>query len=392
MSIFRKRKTTRIIVPPPTKQEIALQASQLEVAQAQLQAIQDQSTFQREQFDLLRPQVEQQVSDAQFAREQAEALAPLQQGLLEQELARIERGGAATPEQQRLIGEVTERAIASGESDIAAFQQRGLDLLANELAPSLGLRPGDSPIVDRGLRFSEEGLRLQASLAGNLRGAQAQAELNFPLAVQQLQSGATQFQQSFATQKQQFAESLRQRAFANRLNLTAGTGTSGLNLINVTNPNTAAALGSLQNLRLGSAKTTTSIRDPLGDIGKLISGAGSIAGIFSSREFKEAPDKHPRDSRHVDHEQMLEAVERLPVERWRYKPGLGLDDDEHVGPYAEDVHDTFRVGENRMIHPADANGIALSAIKGLAKKVRALEHAAQANNGDSSLDPAPVTG
>lgn len=376
--------TTQVNVPPPTAQETALQASQLEVSRAQLQAIQDQGAFQREQFDLLGPLVDQQVADAQAARERAEGLAPLQQNLLEQELARIERGGAATPEQQRLIGEVTDRAIASGESDIGAFQQRGLDLLANELAPSLGLRPSDSPIIDRGGRIAEEGLRLQSSLVSNLRGAQAQAELNFPLAVQQLQSSGTQFQQGLATQKQQFAEGLRQQAFINRLNLTSGTGGSGLNLIGATNPNTAASLGNLQQLRLGSAPQTTSTSGlGISGIGSVLSGAGAFGGlfgaggVFSSKEFKEAPDKHPRGSRYVDHERTLEAVERLPVERWRYKDGLGLGDHEHVGPYAEDVHDAFGVGNDWMIHPADAIGIGLSATKALAKKVRVLEHAAQ---------------
>ncbi len=274
--------TTQVNIPPATPQEQALQASQLEVAQAQLQAIQDQSVFQQEQFAALTPLIEGQIADAATARARAEELAPLQQQLLDAELERINRGGAATPEQQRLIGEVTERGIAGGESDIAAFQKRVLDQLANELAPSLGLRPSDSPIIDRGGRIAEEGLRLQSSLVNSLRGAQAQAELNFPLAIQQFQSGATQFQQGLAQQKEQFAQQLSQQAFANRLNLTGQAGSTGLGLISAANPQTASVLSSLGNLRAAGASQTSSTSDPFG-VGIQLIGAlgGGLTGLGS---------------------------------------------------------------------------------------------------------------
>ena len=78
--------------------------------------------------------------------------------------------------------------------------------------------------------------------------------------------------------------------------------------------------------------------------------------------------------RDITHEATLEKLEDLPVERWRYKDGLGLGDRDHLGPYAEDFRGTFGLGDGKTINIIDAIGIGLSATKGLAKKVKVLEH------------------
>ena len=98
----------------------------------------------------------------------------------------------------------------------------------------------------------------------------------------------------------------------------------------------AAVDGPLRSLRLGSGTKTTSglgLSDAVGiagGIGSLLSiptGAGSVLGLFSSsRRLK--TEKAP-----VDDQDVLEVVERMPVETWRYKDGLGLDSEKrHIGP------------------------------------------------------------
>ena len=77
--------------------------------------------------------------------------------------------------------------------------------------------------------------------------------------------------------------------------------------------------------------------------------------------------------RDITHEATLIKIEDLPVERWRYKEGLGLGDSDHIGPYAEDFKETFGVGDGVTINLLDAVGVGLSATKGLAKKVKKLE-------------------
>lgn len=64
-------------------------------------------------------------------------------------------------------------------------------------------------------------------------------------------------------------------------------------------------------------------------------GAGLTAyGMYSSTKTAKTPGEP------VKGEVALRGLESLPVESWRYKPGMG-DGGEHVGPYAEDVQKRF---------------------------------------------------
>lgn len=78
------------------------------------------------------------------------------------------------------------------------------------------------------------------------------------------------------------------------------------------------------------------------------------------------------DFEHVDADMILQRVEELTIQRWRYK-----DDPlaaKHIGPMAQDFEETFGLGSNpRHIDVVDAFGVALAAIQALAKRVRELE-------------------
>lgn len=110
---------------------------------------------------------------------------------------------------------------------------------------------------------------------------------------------------------------------------------------------------------------------------------GSVAGaalaspwlggaVFSDENMK--TDKAP-----VKDEAALQAIRKIPVSSWRYKPGTINDDAQHIGPMAQDVQaaagDAVAPG-GRMIDMISANGLNLSAIRALDKKVSKLEKGA----------------
>ena len=97
---------------------------------------------------------------------------------------------------------------------------------------------------------------------------------------------------------------------------------------------------------------------------------GTAAGLYagSSKKIKEGKSK-------VNDSDTLDKVKGLPVEKWKYKDGEG-DGGKHIGAYAEDVQAKFgnkAAPGGKMINLVSMHGIALSAIKGLAKQVSGLE-------------------
>ena len=371
---------TTVTPSKPSPEETELTKRQIQLAEFQLTELRAQRELQAAERERLEPFIarleELAPLQADFARQQLERagrLGPIEEELLNLELEHIRRGGAATEEEQALIDEAAARAIEQGESDIGRFQSETTERIAQELAPGLGLRPTDTPIQDRAGRIAAEATRQQGQLVSGVRQAQATAGLNFPLARQQLESAQTQFQQQLSQATGQFQQQLQQAAVLNRLRLFQAPQQLGLGLA------TGITLPSINFPRGQTSTTSGGGGIGLSGIGSILSGIGaigSIPGLFSgsSREFKEDPKPEGLGLRRVDHEKTLEVVESLPVERWRYKAEFE-DENEHVGPYAEDVHEAFKVGNTWMIHPADAVGIGLSATKGLALKVRRLEDA-----------------
>jgi hypothetical protein len=235
--------------------------------------------------------------------------------------------------------------------------------------------------------LAAEAARQRGGLSETIRGGEAAARLQFPLAQSQVTQAGALGQQNLAEATRQFQEQLRAQAFSNRLQ--AGATVSGLGL----------GLAGTQSLVLpgqpqgGISTTTTSggglglggIGQLAGGIGGLFTGIGALgpasasagfgggvtaAGLgalaFSSRELK--TDKAP-----VDEDKALEAVAELPVESWRYKPGLGLGDERHVGTYAEDFHEGLGLGDGVRLNLIDTTGVTFAAIKSLDKKVKRLE-------------------
>jgi len=360
--------TSTTVVQPsgPTKEELELTRKQIELSEFQLEELRAQRESQAQFAEDIGPLLDLQFEQAKLALEQQAQLAPVQEELLQLALEDLRRGGAASPEQIRLIEEAGGAALSRGEFDINRFQTEGLTSLREELAPALGLRPSDTPILDRGSRVAAEALRQKGQLSQGVRGAEATARLNFPLAQSQLLQSSALGQQQLQEAIRQFQSQLSQQAFANRLASTSTLGGLGLGLAGIPQPQ-------FPNFQQGFTQTTTSpgtgfgltqAAQLAGGVGSVLAGIGSLTG--SSRKMK-------HDKRPVDDELVLEKVSELPVEMWSYNPGLDEPGARHIGTYAEDFRDSFGLGDGKMLNLVDTTGVTMSAIKALDRKVKRLE-------------------
>ena len=295
--------TVAVTLPEPTAEEQRLLEINVALAESQLAALLAQGQFQAEQFELLgpvfdllagqigaeagamSPEEQEQLFRDQFdlERQAKETLDELLAG----ELERIRAGGSATPEQRELIEAAVEAGIEAGESDINQAMEQGLQMLSRELSPRLGLRPSDTPVVERGARIVSEGVRQKGQLQREMRGEQARMLLEYPLQSAQVYGNLAQQQQRLQEQTRQFQANLRQMAFNNRLALTGQVGTQGLQLASI--GNAVGALSAAQAPRLSQPTTTTdaqrnwevNTKSSGGFLGTAIQGlslAGKLAG------------------------------------------------------------------------------------------------------------------
>ncbi|UFM64247.1 tail fiber domain-containing protein [Paracoccus sp. MA] len=94
----------------------------------------------------------------------------------------------------------------------------------------------------------------------------------------------------------------------------------------------------------------------------LMGGLGTVAGMMlSSKDAK--TDKTP-----LPDGVALGAIRKMPVEKWRYKEGMG-DGQAHIGPYAEDFAAATGQGDGKTIDVISALGVTMGAIRDLDKKV-----------------------
>lgn len=99
----------------------------------------------------------------------------------------------------------------------------------------------------------------------------------------------------------------------------------------------------------------------LGNIG------GAALGAWLSDEDKKT-GKKPASGKKA-----RKAIDKMPVDRWRYKEGESFDEAEHIGPYAQDFAKETGVGDGRTINVIDAIGVNMAATKELSKEVRDLK-------------------
>ena len=239
---------------------------QQQIISEALQSWKDNQSFTAELNKLITPQQRAQAEAADFTR--AQRMGTMQDELLQMQLETARRGGAATPEQLALIKQAADAGIEAGNADIDLSTQRGIGLISDELANSRGLRLTDSPIMNEAGLLARSGADQKANLSRSLRANQANAALNYPLAVQGLQSQMNLSQQNIMQSASQFQAELRNKAYQNRLALTGQASNTGLGLASI---NAGAPSG-------GRDSTTTSTKGiGLQDYGAILSGIGALS-------------------------------------------------------------------------------------------------------------------
>lgn len=104
-------------------------------------------------------------------------------------------------------------------------------------------------------------------------------------------------------------------------------------------------------------------------LGGFFSAAGTLGGMLwgSSKDFKTEKEALPEGS-------ALGAIRDMPVESWRYRPGLfDGGKDAHVGPYAEDFKRVTGRGDGRTIPAQDAIGLVMGAMKDVDRELSSLK-------------------
>ena len=375
LDIFGKDEKQEKKARPLTPEEKKIVNQQIQMAELQLKAVQS-AMLGVNDTKTLQPILDSLMKDFKSASSGGVGLKKLGEKFgidFKAQFSRVQddilRGATASAEDSAQIDALAEEAISAGMIDIERFQTQGLESIRNVLAPARGLRPEDSPIIDRGSEIVQEGARQFGQLSANVRGQAAAQKLAFPLQRRSADLAGLGAQFGAATGLAEFQKSLRDTAFANRLslggflaeadftrkNLAVGAG-SGIPL------NLSGTLASIAGAQGQTIRTTGNA-----DISSLMGGAGAALGglaAISSIKLKDPIDE-------VDDEAVLDKVKRLRVERWTWKPEVSSDGSVHSGPYAEDMKELFDVGDGTTMPVYDMIGVLFAMIKALDRKLQA---------------------
>lgn len=125
----------------------------------------------------------------------------------------------------------------------------------------------------------------------------------------------------------------------------------------------------LQNQQMSNS-SSSGMWGALGSVAGAAMSAGSKAPWWMAMSDVNAKE----DIQPVDGNQALQAIRKIPISKWSYKPGQG-DGGGHIGPMAQDVN--AEVGDQaapggKAIDLISMNGIAMAAIQALDKKVNSI--------------------
>lgn len=383
---------------------VSVQNRTNEIPRPLRQASKDIGSFVQVQLEFLQGLIDQQEELYGDSAADLAALknsyASIEQGIVSnaQQYGKIlAQGAMATDADKAAIGAAGDAAVKALQADIDQFVQEGVRTAVEAVAPARGLRGSDTPMLQYLARETlEPANRAFAAGAANIRAGQAQNMLTYPLARNQADLQAAQFQQN----------ALQNRlAINNSMASLFGQGQNqGLNLGSLVGAQTVGQVAPLfsaytpllsqfQDMDTGGdsflGRVAMGYIHPMG-AGGLMQGAGSLAPYFgsgggaatagsagaagsgasaagaaaigSSREWKFDAGE-PED--------VLPAIAGMPIRRWRYR-----DDPKqtpHIGPYAEDWRARLSMGDGKVISIIDAVGVLLKGIQELSAKLEKLE-------------------
>ena len=266
-----------------------------------------------------------------------------------------EASNYATPEKQA-------QAAAEASADVKTAQAGAAEQNLRQSA-SLGINPtsGRYAGIDRATDMAysladagaqnnartavrDKGLALKADVANLGRGLPAQSAQAQSLGLS-ASSGALGLNQATNAQSMQ-AANIVNSGYAGAMQGYAGMG-STLNQQYSTQVNAWQAEQQQKNSLWGG-------------IGEAL---GGLAGFFMPSDENIKENKQP-----VKEGAALEAVEKMPIEEWDYKPGVE-DEGRHIGTYAQDFQKATGKGDGKSIPVIDAIGITMKAVQDVSAKV-----------------------
>jgi Chaperone of endosialidase len=154
---------------------------------------------------------------------------------------------------------------------------------------------------------------------------------------------------------------------------------SGIGVFGSSNSNAGVSGVSVSNRGvLGSSTSGTGVvgLSVTGSSGSFVGGGGGAGLCYfnGGAGWVCTSDRNKKENfQSVNAQAVLERLAQMPVTRWNMKGDRNKTP--HMGPVAQDFKAAFGLGESdKTINAADAQGVALAAIKGVYEKNQALEH------------------
>ena len=271
--------------------------------------------------DLFRPQ--QQAEEDLAAVERSQLLRGQNQDTLGRILQLAQTGPTLTEDQAGRIRGAADLAIESGLSDLGRFREQTFEDV-RQSAASRGLRPNDTPIVNRLTDLGEQLGRQAQGLTTDIRTQQLLQELQYPLAAFQANLGGLGVASDVGARERAFEQGLANQAQATRLGLASGAITGAGNLATSQNPATT-----FTQLRELPEAPEQQKGNPLAEWGPVLSAVAQGIGSYAASDERVKEDVEPLDAKAV--------LSHLRGVRYRYKDPEKHGEGDQIGILAQDL-------------------------------------------------------
>ena len=171
-------------------------------------------------------------------------------------------------------------------------------------------------------------------------------------------------------------ESVNQAGVAGRGRIGTRGDSTVANGVGVSGFSTGDAATGVEGRITGTSGTAVAgIASAGGESAKFVGGSGGMGNCTyaGGAGWNCTSDRNKKENfRSIDSSQILESVAAMPVSQWNMKGDTKHSP--HIGPTAQDFYAAFKLGDSDVtINTADAQGVALAAIKGLVEENRALK-------------------
>lgn len=213
------------VILPLTQDDQILQSIATNFARRQADTLENVIGLERDissalgRTDLIGRTIESIREDPQFINEE-----------LVRDVEQAERdrlaGGGISEQQRASIQGAADAALGLATSDIEDFATSQRESLIRDVTPGRGLRPTDTPILDRGFQIASEATRQAGQAARDIRGRAFEAELSLPLQT----SAANLATLDTAARLGQLRGQLANESFNRRLTAIGGASDLGLQI------------------------------------------------------------------------------------------------------------------------------------------------------------------